>query len=206
MVKQKLTRSESGKLGGIKSSIINKEKKDIRINEYNKNTKKCINCNSDLEYKKRKNKFCSKSCSASYNNRGVSRNSRNIIKGCLNCNLKFKGRYNRLYCSNKCQIEYQRNIKFDKIKNGIYSGNTRFLKKYLIEIRGHRCEECKNTEWLGNPINLELEHINGDSSDNNLINLKLLCPNCHSYTPTYKGKNIGNSKRERGRYYKRRGK
>lgn len=53
----------------------------------------------------------------------------------------------------------------------------------------HKCTNCNNKEWLGNPIPLELEHINGDSTDNTLSNLTLLCPNCHALTSTYRGKN-----------------
>ena len=54
-----------------------------------------------------------------------------------------------------------------------------------------KCEMCGNTEWLGQPIPLELDHVSGDKSDNRLENLRLLCPNCHALTPTYRGKNIG---------------
>lgn len=60
------------------------------------------------------------------------------------------------------------------------------IKRHLIHDRGHICETCKLSDWLGNPIPLELEHINGNSLDNTLINLKLLCPNCHTLTPTYR--------------------
>jgi predicted nucleic acid-binding Zn ribbon protein len=65
------------------------------------------------------------------------------------------------------------------------------LKKRLLEsgLKELKCECCNNTEWLGEPINLELHHINGNHSDNRLENLQLLCPNCHSYTDTYRGKN-----------------
>lgn len=62
------------------------------------------------------------------------------------------------------------------------------IKKHLISNRGHMCENCSNTQWLGNPIPIELEHIDGNSLNNELTNLKLLCPNCHSLTPTYRRK------------------
>lgn len=52
------------------------------------------------------------------------------------------------------------------------------------------CSGCQNSEWLGQPIPLELDHINGDRYNNHLSNLRLLCPNCHALTPTYRGKNI----------------
>lgn len=53
----------------------------------------------------------------------------------------------------------------------------------------HVCSKCKGTEWLSKPIPLELEHKDGDHSNNELSNLELLCPNCHAQTPTYRGKN-----------------
>lgn len=58
-------------------------------------------------------------------------------------------------------------------------------------IRAHRCERCDLSEWNGQPIPLELDHIDGDRAHNELANLRLLCPNCHALTPTYRGRNIG---------------
>ena len=56
-------------------------------------------------------------------------------------------------------------------------------------MRGRECEQCHNTLWLGQPINLEIHHKDGNHNNNLLDNLQLLCPNCHSYTDNWRGKN-----------------
>ena len=61
-------------------------------------------------------------------------------------------------------------------------------KQVLISKRGHVCESCGNKEWMGLPITLELEHTDGNTYNNDESNLKLLCPNCHSQTPTWRRK------------------
>ena len=65
------------------------------------------------------------------------------------------------------------------------------LKGRLIEagLKQHKCECCGITEWRGEPTPIELDHINGIHTDNRLENLRLLCPNCHAQTDTYRGKN-----------------
>lgn len=77
----------------------------------------------------------------------------------------------------------------------VFSGKehlvTSQLKNRLIleGYKENRCESCGIEEWNGAPISLELDHISGDRSDNSLQNLRILCPNCHSQTPTYRGRN-----------------
>lgn len=66
---------------------------------------------------------------------------------------------------------------------------------YLLPERGHRCEQCGLSTWLDAPIPLELHHIDGDSLNNCRSNLQLLCPNCHSMTDNFRGRNAGNTPR-----------
>jgi 5-methylcytosine-specific restriction endonuclease McrA len=56
------------------------------------------------------------------------------------------------------------------------------------------CKECGIDTWNGEKIPLELDHINGKSTDNRIENLRLLCPNCHSLTNTWRGRNINTGK------------
>ncbi|MDC1282481.1 HNH endonuclease [bacterium] len=72
------------------------------------------------------------------------------------------------------------------------SYQTNKLRIRLIKegIKNHECECCGLTKWLDNPISLELDHIDGNRFNHKLSNLRIVCPNCHSQTSTYRGKNI----------------
>lgn len=84
--------------------------------------------------------------------------------------------------------------KYDPEKIFSYGGKGPH-KKILIQERGHKCERCNNSHWLDEIITLELEHIDGDRLNNTRENLLLLCPNCHSLTITWRGRNA-NKERE----------
>lgn len=69
---------------------------------------------------------------------------------------------------------------------------TSVLKDKLIGfgIKNYECENCGNKgEWQGKKLILQLDHINGIRTDNRIENLRILCPNCHTQTTTYCGKN-----------------
>ena len=63
------------------------------------------------------------------------------------------------------------------------------LKLLEDKIKSHKCESCHQTEWLGNLIPLELDHVDGNHFNNKLENIRLICPNCHAIMPTNSGKN-----------------
>jgi hypothetical protein len=63
------------------------------------------------------------------------------------------------------------------------------LRLVAAGLKEVRCELCGLEEWLGKPLAMALHHINGDGRDNRLENLQFLCPNCHSQTDTYGGRN-----------------
>lgn len=109
--------------------------------------------------------------------------------------LNTKGKF----CSLKCQRDFAYNQFISKWLAGDLTGAIRgktqypskHIYRYFRETVG-KCEMCGISEWLGKPITLELDHIDGDSSNPSRKNLRLLCPNCHSQTSTFRGRNIKN--------------
>lgn len=99
-----------------------------------------------------------------------------------------------VYNGNKSGKGFSKNVPSMKLeeylKNSLDIQSNKVRIKLLKEgYKEHRCEKCLNTEWLGNPIPLELHHIDGNRDNNVIENFQLLCPNCHSFTDSYRGKN-----------------
>lgn len=82
------------------------------------------------------------------------------------------------------------------VENSSYTCSNK-LRIRLLNEGGWKaeCTSCHRTTWLDKPIPLELDHVNGISNDNRKENLRMLCPNCHAFTPTHRGKNIGHGKK-----------
>lgn len=166
---------------------------------------KCLFCETETDNPK----FCSRSCSASYNN-----GSRGKCKRiCLFCHKEFESypSSNTKFCSMICSGKYTKN----KLINGWLSGASGSIpsdpqslkvaiRNYLLEQSNYRCSIC---EWgIKNPFTdkypLEIDHIDGDTLNNRPENLRVLCPNCHSLTEFHGILNKGRGRRKYRELYR----
>jgi hypothetical protein len=107
----------------------------------------------------------------------------------------------RKYCSLRCQHDHDFKLRVLLIESGNYPAalQPRLLKKYLIRKFGERCSRCGWAERhpITGKVPVEIEHIDGNWENNLPSNLLLLCPNCHSLTPTFRGLNRGRGRAHR---------
>lgn len=82
------------------------------------------------------------------------------------------------------------------VEDSVYDNTKRLGERLVREgVLERRCAECGLTQWRGQPIPLDLDHVNGVRTDLRRENLRFLCPNCHALTPTYRGKNATRERR-----------
>jgi hypothetical protein len=112
----------------------------------------------------------------------------------------------RIFAKKQYDIQYFNYI--EKWKHGEVTGMrgkyqiSLYIVRYLFEKYQNKCSKCgwnEVNQYTGK-IPLETEHIDGNFRNNKEENLDLLCPNCHSLTPTYKGANKGKGRKERKKY------
>jgi len=97
-----------------------------------------------------------------------------------------------------CKNKKQKSISWTEvlIENSPITLGTKRKKRMIKEgLLQPYCYICKMHSWLNNPISLQLDHINGINTDHRIDNLRLLCPNCHSQTDTFAGRNIKKTKK-----------
>ncbi len=78
--------------------------------------------------------------------------------------------------------------------NSNHSSHSFKLRLFKAGLLINKCSICGITEWLNRSLSLHMDHINGINDDNRLVNLRILCPNCHSQTATYCAKNMNRNK------------
>jgi Trp operon repressor len=111
----------------------------------------------------------------------------------LECCEKFgfaKGTWSKAVATGRIQPR-DRKIPLEELLVVGRKTNRSHLKRRLLDAgtKENKCERCGISAWLGEPLNVQLHHKNGDGSDNRLENIEFLCPNCHSQTDTYGGRN-----------------
>lgn len=89
-------------------------------------------------------------------------------------------------------------IESGKLREYCETAIRRHMKLFLIHTHGHRCQVCNTSEWNGQPVPLVCDHIDGDSTNSDLDNFRIVCCNCDAQLPTFKSKNRG-----KGRNYNR---
>lgn len=134
---------------------------------------------------------------------------------CRQCGILFKYGKGKMgyYCSNSCCAKYRKNT---TIENWLNSNGTKYgnmkcsgrlkhsIRDFLIEKANHKCSSCGWCEInpVTNKCPLEIDHIDGNSENSSPKNLRVLCPNCHALTPTYKALNYGKGSKKRLKYSK----
>lgn len=163
---------------------------------YLKQGKSCIYCKKKLSFTEdyKYKKFCNSSCSLSFHRPMIQKISKHPHKHCFSCK-KYIGRQEKNYCNRECYFKDIFMLKFLSWYYGEKFKEVKTIKEFLITIYGYKCSKCGINKHNGKHIVLQLEHINGNALDNTKENVCLLCPNCHSQTPTYSGRNKGNGKR-----------
>ena len=176
------------------------------ISKYYKNPNFCKKCGKVINIKgsirdtKRK-VFCSQTCSSIYNNR---KRESNPEKFCIVCSRKInKG--SKLYCSQECYNKDRKRIFIEKWLSGKISGTTKTnllsktIRDYLLNRANYKCEQCgwNKTNFVTGKVPLQIDHIDGNYKNNRPENLRVLCPNCHSLTPTYGSLNKGSGRDSR---------
>jgi 5-methylcytosine-specific restriction endonuclease McrA len=153
----------------------------------------CLTCGS----KTNNPKFCSSSCSATYNNKNLPK--RKKTKECKSCKELIVS--SRTYCKNCWSTSIISSLRINEWVTGSWSGGTNYglsetIRQYLIKEANFSCQQCSfNTVHpKDNKTILEINHIDGNGTNHSKDNLEVLCPNCHALTDTYRGRNVGNGR------------
>lgn len=187
--------------------------------DYDRNPRLCGSCDTPLSYgmitADANRKFCNRSCAAKKNNsitpkrkksKLVRRVSARVYRVrttgiCKVCNSSTKLLRSK-FCSVRCQQELKWRTRVEAFERNEIGFSPRQYRRYRSKGDVPRCDCCGMSEWLGQPIPLEVDHIDGDSNNSQIHNLRIICCNCHALTPTYKGKNRGKGRQTRmSRYY-----
>lgn len=154
---------EAGIKGGLAAAKMTMERLQARVSEYDENPRKCQYCQKALTYQQRHNKFCSISCSST---------AANLVN--------YPERAKKL--SREDWVKSFLDRPFEDL-----AWDSKRVR--VLEEQEGKCASCGIDEWCGQKLTLQVDHKDGDNTNDARENLEALCPNCHSLTPTFCGKN-----------------
>jgi hypothetical protein len=164
-------------------------------------SKHCGHCGLEFLVKDYRQKFCNRSCSASFNNsKFKKRVSGRTVFSCLNCSMGLTLHQSK-FCSHSCAHEFRNKEKVSQWLNGKISATSTngtlldFARAYLLAECGGACTECgwsKPNPKTGKVI-LTIDHKDGNWLNNERANLVVLCYNCHTLTETFGSLNKNNT-------------
>lgn len=196
-------------LGNPDDILFKKQKLKEQIE---KDNIRCKRCNKLIKTPDRKRRiYCSLECKNIHQIENYDINKKRVLfkKTCLSCGNAYETfSKKQIYCSNACQQNYQFEQKIKQWKTLTENDKPFLMKKsiraYLLKKYDNKCCICGWGERnpFTNKIPLEVEHIDGNSENNKESNLKIICPNCHSLTSTYKGANRGKGRYSRMQRYR----
>lgn len=117
------------------------------------------------------------------------------MKTCKNCDSSFRWMPSQTSgecCGRDCSTTF---LLRKKIESGEYTKNTALT--FFKRTAEYKCNECGVHEWNNKPLRLQIDHIDGDITNNKIENFRYLCPNCHTQTPTWGVKNVSEEGRRR---------
>lgn len=154
-------------------------------------------CGATFMTKDSRKKFCSQSCSAKVSNSARQSTSKKVAKKCAGCD---EHTVNPKYCSILCGENHKREVQEARILEWLHghitigTGDLHHKYKQILYARaGGKCTQCgwnEVNETRGYAV-LTVDHIDGDWRNNFVSNLRVLCFNCHTLTPTFGSLNIG---------------
>jgi predicted nucleic acid-binding Zn ribbon protein len=158
--------------------------------------KSCIHCSKEFQAKDNRKKFCSQSCSASHAQLGKPSHNQKKPRNLCYCGSPIENPVS-VFCSDQCRQSQKMGGITEWVQGGPAPLGPESITRWVKKLRGSACEECGWDQQ--NPVSgrsqTQVDHIDGDSTNLMYTNLKVLCPNCHSMTPTFGSLNRGKGTR-----------